>query len=87
MRTMQDVLHGLRAEFVQMPGLRLSAEQVQRVCKLERTVCNVMLQSLVDEKFLYMRSDGAYAQAADRMRNLRCDTQPTKRRRRKRHQR
>jgi len=36
MRTVQDVLTRLRAEFLEMPGLRLTPEQVQRLCGVER---------------------------------------------------
>lgn len=60
MRTSQDVLNGLRAEFLEIPGLRLKFEQVQRLCGIERTLCQLVLDSLVDEKFLCVRLDGHY---------------------------
>jgi hypothetical protein len=61
MRTIQDVLTRLRAEFVEMPGLLLKAKQVQRLCGIEPTMCQMVLDSLVDGKFLCMQSDGHYA--------------------------
>jgi hypothetical protein len=61
MRTCDDVLTRLRAEFMEMPGLRLTPEQVQRLCGIERTVCETILHLLVDEKFLYRTPDGQYA--------------------------
>jgi hypothetical protein len=64
MRTIEDVLGGLRAEFLEMPGLRLNPEQVQRLCHVERTICQMMLDVLVDEKFLCVRLDGQYARIA-----------------------
>jgi hypothetical protein len=61
MRTIEDVLNRLRAEFLEMPGLRLKPDQVQRLCGVERTICQMVLDSLVDEKFLCAKSDGHYA--------------------------
>ena len=57
----QDVLTRLRAEFLEMPGLRLKSEQVQRLCGVERTLCQMMLAALVNEGFLCVGSDGRYA--------------------------
>jgi hypothetical protein len=65
MRTIEDVLSRLRAEFLEMPGLRLKSEQVQRLCGIERTICQLVLDSLVDAKFLCVKSDGAYARVTD----------------------
>ena len=33
---LQEVLRQLRAEYLEMPGLRLNAAQVQRLCGMER---------------------------------------------------
>jgi hypothetical protein len=38
-------LHRLRAEYLDMPGLRLTREQVQRLCGLERTTCQSALDA------------------------------------------
>jgi hypothetical protein len=65
MRTIEDVLTRLRAEFLEMPGLRLTSEQVQRLCGVERTICQLVLDSLVDARFLCVKSDGAYARVTD----------------------
>jgi len=51
----------LRAEFLEMPGLRLKPNQVQRLCGVERTICQMVLDALVHEQFLCVRSDGHYA--------------------------
>jgi hypothetical protein len=56
-----DTLNRLRAEFLEMPGMRLTIEQVQRLCGVEPTMCQLVLDVLVDEKFLCVKSDGAYA--------------------------
>jgi hypothetical protein len=65
MRTCDAVLERLRAEFMEMPGLRLTQEQVQRLCGVEERVCQVVLDALVDAKFLYLKSDGVYGRLTD----------------------
>ena len=65
MRTIEDVVNRLRAEFLEMPGLRLKSEQVQRLCGVERTICQMVLDVLVDEAFLCVKLDGAYARLTD----------------------
>ena len=65
MRTFQDVLNRLRAEYLEMPGLCLKREQVQRLCGIEQTMCQLVLDSLVDEQFLCVKADGQYARRTD----------------------
>jgi DUF2934 family protein len=55
----------LRAEYLEMPGLRLKPEQVQRLWGVERTMCQRVLDSLVEAKFLCARSDGHDARLTD----------------------
>ena len=52
MRTIEDALNRLRAEFLEMPGMHLKPEQVERLCGVERGLCQTVLDSLVDAKFL-----------------------------------
>ncbi len=54
------ILQRIRAEYLEMPGLTLRAEQVQRLCGVDRTVCDAALETLVESGFLSMRPDGAY---------------------------
>jgi hypothetical protein len=65
MRTIDDLLTRLRAEFVEMPGLRLTSDQVQRLCGVEPLVCRAVLGALVDARFLCVKADGAYARLTD----------------------
>jgi len=48
-----------------MPGLRLTPEQVQRLCGVEAMMCRVLLDTLVNEQFLSISSDGHYARLRD----------------------
>ena len=50
MKTIQDVIERMRAEYLEMPGLRLTSEQAQRLCGVERTVCQLVLDGLIDLK-------------------------------------
>jgi hypothetical protein len=65
MRPVQAVLNRLRSEYLEMPGLRLKPEQVQRLCGIDRTICQVVLDSLLESKFLCVKSDGRYARLTD----------------------
>ncbi len=48
-----------------MPGLRLTREQAQRLCGIERTMCQMALDALVDSKFLSVKPGGIYARLTD----------------------
>ena len=65
MRTIEGILNRLRAEYLEMPGLQLTAGQIQRLCGIEPKVCQAALDALVDAKFLCMRSGGHYARFTD----------------------
>lgn len=55
-----DVLQRIQGEFSEMPGLRLTAAQAQRLWGLERAVCDELLGALVNAKFLSQTRDGAF---------------------------
>ena len=61
----EGLLERIRAEYREMPGLCLTSEQMQRLCGVERTLCQVVLDSLVDARFLYLKTNGAYARLTD----------------------
>ena len=55
-----EVLQRIQGEFVEMPGLRLTPAQAQRLWGLERDTCDALLGALVDAKFLSQTRDGAF---------------------------
>ncbi len=55
-----EVLQRIQGEFLEMPGLRLTPAQAQRLWGLERDVCDALLGALVDAKFLAQTRDGAF---------------------------
>lgn len=59
------VLSRVRAEYLEMPGMRLTLEQAQRLCGIERALCQTVLGVLVAEQFLCVTAEGRYARAGD----------------------
>ena len=59
------VLNRIRAEYLEMPGLRMTLVQAQRLCGVERALCEMVLARLVDMKFLCVNATGTYARVAD----------------------
>jgi hypothetical protein len=55
-----QIIQRIRAEYLEMPGLTLRPEQVQRLCGVDGTLCRSVLQALVESGFLSRRPDGAY---------------------------
>ena len=55
-----EVLQRIQGEYLEMPGLRLTPAQAQRLWGLERDVCDAMLGALVDARFLVRTRDGAF---------------------------
>jgi hypothetical protein len=60
MNTLEDVIQRVLSEYVQMPGLRLTAAQMQRLCGLDGAMCQRVLHALVGAKFLCLNPDGHY---------------------------
>jgi hypothetical protein len=59
------MLNRIRAEYLEMPGLRLTLAQAQRLCGVERALCQRVLDTLVEAKFLSLKPDGAYARVTE----------------------
>jgi len=68
---MQHTVDRLRAEFREMPGLRLTLRQIHRFCGLEPSACSAALNLLVEERFLSVNPDGTYALLTDDIARLR----------------
>ena len=54
-------LNLIRSEYLEMPGLALKPQQVQRLCGVDEAACQLVLDALVAAGFLAARGDGAYA--------------------------
>ena len=55
-----SLLNRVKAEFREMPGLRLRVEQAQRLWNLDRGSCELLLRSLVEANFLNCGQDNEY---------------------------
>ena len=56
----RQVLNRIRAEYLEMPGMRLTLDQVLRLCGVDRTLCQRVLDELVRRRFLVVTPGGMY---------------------------
>lgn len=54
-------------EYVEMPGLRLTRRQAQRLWAVDETTCIQLLDKFVQAKLLVIGSDGRYGRGPDTM--------------------
>ena len=64
MTAMEQMLRRIEGEFREMPGLRLTCRQAQRLWNLDQLVCESLLAALVDVRF-FTESDGVFVQRTD----------------------
>ncbi len=53
-------LNRVRGEYLEMPGLKLTVSQAQRLWSMDRPMCERLLTSLVRSNFLTRTRDGAF---------------------------
>jgi hypothetical protein len=61
--TIGDWARLIRAEYLEMPGLTLTKQQMERMWSLDPLRCEAMLSAFVDTKFLRRLGTGAYVRA------------------------
>lgn len=59
---MEQMLRRIQGEFLEMPGLRLTCRQAQRLWNLDALICESLLAALVDVAFLVQTPDGLFIQ-------------------------
>jgi hypothetical protein len=57
---LSDLVRRVQCEFLEMPGLRLTEPQVQRLSGLDPAYCAAVLRALVDAGFLMRTPDGFF---------------------------
>ena len=64
-----DLVRRIRAEYLEMPGLRVTARQAQRLFGLDAITCDEVLAGLLQSGFLSRTVDGMFrlAQAGDQV--------------------
>ena len=76
LRADDDILRRVRGEFIEMPGLRLTEAQAVRLWGLDPASCRKLLAVLVDAKFLFRTTSGAFMRV-DHGRPLRAEPRGT----------
>ena len=64
-RPVAEWIDRVRAEYLEMPGLRLTRWQMRRLWLLDASLCDAVVDTLVASHFLWRRPDNTYARAAD----------------------
>ena len=59
--TTREWLQRVRGEYLEMPGLRLTAEQARRLWALDTSTSRSLLDALVESRFLVRSPDGSYS--------------------------
>ena len=62
-----QILTRARAEYLEMPGLRLTCAQAQRLWGLDPRTCDELLTTLTSARFLARTRDGSFVLSATRM--------------------
>jgi hypothetical protein len=64
-RSQDNLLRRIWNEYLEMPGLRLTAEQAQRLWALDAETCTGLLETLMELRFLTRGPDGRYCRLTD----------------------
>lgn len=59
----EELVCRIKAEFLEMPGLRLTRPQAQRLWALDDALCDAVLTRLLDTRFLMRSGDAAFVRA------------------------
>jgi hypothetical protein len=57
------LMHRIRGEFLEMPGLRLTLSQAARLWHLDVATCAAAFMQLVNDRFLQCAAGGTYVRA------------------------
>jgi hypothetical protein len=56
-------LQRVKGEFLEMPGLRLTLAQAQRLWAIDQALCDAVLATLVEARFLVQSRNASYSRA------------------------
>jgi len=63
--TRDHILRLIRSEYLEMPDLRLTCRQAQRLWELDEHTSAQLLDLLVEVKFLHRKDDGTYSRLTE----------------------
>jgi hypothetical protein len=55
----------IRAEFLEMPGMHVTPDQVARLSGVDSAICKAVLDDLVRAEFLSISANGSYSKLSD----------------------
>jgi hypothetical protein len=61
----EQTVRRVRGEYLEMPGLRLTEKQAQRLWGLDSVSCAHVLEALTEARFLSRREDGTYVRVSE----------------------
>ena len=61
----EDIIRRICSEYNEMPGLRVTERQAQRLWGLDAHTCHLALEYLIDAHFLCHTNGGQYARASE----------------------
>jgi hypothetical protein len=56
----EAIVQGVRGQFLEMPGLKLTVAQAQRLWGIDRATCEAVIEELTACRFLARTRDGAF---------------------------
>ena len=57
----ETIVRRVRAEYLEMPGLHLTARQAARLWSLDQSLCDAVIAQLVNDAFLRQTPTGTFA--------------------------
>jgi hypothetical protein len=60
-----EMLRRISGEYLEMPGLRLTCEQAQRLWGIDHETCRGLLDELVASRFLGLTQEGQYTRLVE----------------------
>jgi len=60
-RSVESMINRVRREYVRMPRMRLTLEQIRQLCGIDAAACVAAVNALLDLKCLCASDDGTYA--------------------------
>lgn len=67
--SVRETLNRIQGEYQQLPGLRLTLAQAQRLWHMDRSTCRALMGALVDARYLSLDTDGTFVRAQSKVTN------------------
>lgn len=61
----ERLVERVEGEYLEMPGLRLTREQAERLWAIDRVTCETILDALIERRFLTCGADSRYRRVGE----------------------